>query len=982
MPGAVLINKATQQPEWVSADKVQEALDSGTYFARGGTVNVESKYSGAKYKAPVSTIGSQADRQGYQAIHAGEAIGQQAEAEKNAAVDNLGDKFLTFAEGAASSLTFGGFDALQNYVDPNNKAGRRANVNSGWRSVGELAGLVAPALATGGAFAAVEGAEVTGAGLLKSTVREVLGYTPAGLASKVAGRAGAKAAARFAEGTLAKSLAAGAVESAVEGAMWSTGQTLSNAIIEDKELSGEAVLSSVLEGGALGAGIGGGFALLGRGVKAIKDKISARNMRMAHPLFDLESEASKAFRGEIVGSIDDAFKYGRGIDAKIVALDKLEAQAGAKLEGFNAPARRAAHKEYLKAADEMKKWLRIPKNEVLTPEKMDEALKHFMAGSSKKDIVKFAKALDNLHVKTAEMDDLFRPLASDKYEAEALMKRPMDMPASPVADVNKAGLGKGLNKAANAGDEIAAEAGGYSAKPEKGLQSAAPGVPEAPVAPNGTVNIRGQASEAIPGPNGTGNIRNQVPDLLGAQPMAKGGALIDQAAAVNAVADKAPVDNVAAVNAGADQAAVNSAGGFNGYTQSAADYNDVVRIKNKIVSGALEDLSRELPGFSKSARFAERVKKAGEHLKDDAAAKFNALDALAIADALGMDSDKIPVLGPVADSALKMWMFYRMGGLVAEAGSKVVKRGGRSIVKHGIYQGVARKAAEIGRGKAGAFGAGFAYEAAYGGAKAAVEGTSKVGIATGRVSSRIEGAVRSVLTPGLKKAIKKSVPGAYYQLSNVSFGHPLDMDPKDDYGRIEAQLSRVLTNKDATTAYLNKMLEDFRILDPGMADAMIKAQLAQHSYLYSKLPQPPSPLWAKIGWAPPASKLIEFTNAVRVYHNPMSVVQNVEDGTATRDELDNLKALWPSLHTKLVDAAVSMAEHLDKLSPEQVKMFSIITGAPMHASLDPKMISFTQDDYMSKRRQQDSQNATIAGANSMKSGIKQTPGQQYGSLNR
>ena len=53
-------------------------------------------------------------------------------------------------------------------------------------------------------------------------------------------------------------------------------------------------------------------------------------------------------------------------------------------------------------------------------------------------------------------------------------------------------------------------------------------------------------------------------------------------------------------------------------------------------------------------------------------------------------------------------------------------------------------------------------------------------------------------------------------------------------------------------------------------------------------------------------------------------------------------------------------------------MFSIITGAPMHASLDPKMISFTQDDYMSKRRQQDSQNATIAGANSMKSGIKQT----------
>ena len=166
--------------------------------------------------------------------------------------------------------------------------------------------------------------------------------------------------------------------------MWSTGQTLSNAIIEDKELSGEAVLSSVLEGGALGAGIGGGSALLGRGVKAIKDKISARNMRMAHPLFDLESEASKAFRGEIVGSIDDAFKHGRGIDAKIVALDKLEAQAGAKLEGFNAPARRAAHKgEYLKAADEMKKWLRIPKNEVLTPEKMDEALKHFMAGSSK-----------------------------------------------------------------------------------------------------------------------------------------------------------------------------------------------------------------------------------------------------------------------------------------------------------------------------------------------------------------------------------------------------------------------------------------------------------------------------------------------------------------------------------------------------------------------------------------------------------------------
>src|SRR5689334_21665629 len=94
-----------------------------------------------------------------------------------------------------------------------------------------------------------------------------------------------------------------------------------------------------------------------------------------------------------------------------------------------------------------------------------------------------------------------------------------------------------------------------------------------------------------------------------------------------------------------------------------AEYqNRANQISNELAQRAQK--SAPLSGFN-ARKYSDDVNDLANQLKDEHGAKFNAMDTLYVADALGMDVNKVPVVGPVADSFLKLWVFYRMGGMIA-----------------------------------------------------------------------------------------------------------------------------------------------------------------------------------------------------------------------------------------------------------------------------------------------------------------------------
>lgn len=920
MGGAVLINSSTGKPEWVDSAHVKEAVENGSHYSKTGRVNVKSTETGASYNTSVK--GSQ--QVGIEAESVGAEIKRDYDEAERARFDNPYDKFVAATEGFASSITFGAADILMDDYSTR----MRADVNSGWRTFGEVTGIIAPTVATLGTSTVVGNVAKEGAGLLKGALKNALAHTPAGIGSRIATKAGEKLGTKLLEGSIRQKVAAAAVESAVEGAMWNTGQQLSEAIIEDKEFSAEALLGSITEGAAYGASIGGAFAGAGAAIKAFK----GRKGKNVHALFDLDSDVSHAFRNKMAGSADEAIRYGDDFSQRLQDLNLL-ALRGGKADDFNQQfiAAQKGMKEYDKAKDGYRKMLGLKPGH--SAQEAQDALYELMKKGGKNDIIEFAKRLDGLHSATAKVDDLLR--VEGKLDDSLLQKTDevggYQLPPRSADELRPPRELSDEDMLAWAGEQSARD------KAAKSLRAKMAGAKD-------------EAADSFLNPpsDKTGNLRGPAK----AQPI--GGMKRDL---------------------GTMPLQTNPGGNISPIPHIAEYANQANTLRNQIAQQAHARSANYAGSFS-PRKYTDEIQDLADNIKDEHGAKFKAMDGLYIADALGMDVNKVPVLGPVADSFLKLWVFYRMGGMIGN--SKIVQKGGKSrLAREVLEHAIAAKAGNIAYKKGGAAGGAAGYQVGKFGVRAALDGIGNIGAHTSKMGDRIRSAVDKVMTPGVKKTIKKATPALVFQLSNAAYSAPLDTDPKDDYGRIAAQLERSAHDQGSLQNYLNSKYEDARILDAGLADELVKRTMAQMQYLEKKLPKAPVTWPMGMPWKPPASEMVAFKQAAAIHANPSIIMDKMEAGTLQQTEVEDLAALWPAVHAQLLDKVMDSIHNVGALGTKEKKVVSIITGTTLVSSVDPWLISYTQESFKKAKNEEESHNATIAGANSVKAGTA-TPGQQYG----
>lgn len=188
----------------------------------------------------------------------------------------FGNMAQAAVEGAGRTLTLGGSDALiASAGDEARKglAGRRAE-NPVAATGGEVAGMVAPLLLSGGASAGVEGIEgAEAAGGLGSLASGVLTAGPraAGALGRLAA-GGAEALGAEGSGLLATGARLGA-QGAAEGALYGAGSTVSQAAIDDTPLTAERLLAGAWDGAKVGGAFGAGAGVLGAGVGKVGRKL-------------------------------------------------------------------------------------------------------------------------------------------------------------------------------------------------------------------------------------------------------------------------------------------------------------------------------------------------------------------------------------------------------------------------------------------------------------------------------------------------------------------------------------------------------------------------------------------------------------------------------------------------------------------------------------------------------------------------------------
>jgi hypothetical protein len=176
------------------------------------------------------------------------AIEQDAELE-----NQYGDQTArTFGESALSSATFGLSDqVLKKFVGEKALRERRER-NSEAALAGEVTGVIAPALASGGTSLAAKGAATIGSGVNAASKAGLLTEKAFAAILKKTGKE------KLAKSIIQKSIEKGS-GSAVEGAFYGAGQLVSEDALGTAEFNAENLLANVGAGAAFGAAAGGLF---------------------------------------------------------------------------------------------------------------------------------------------------------------------------------------------------------------------------------------------------------------------------------------------------------------------------------------------------------------------------------------------------------------------------------------------------------------------------------------------------------------------------------------------------------------------------------------------------------------------------------------------------------------------------------------------------------------------------------------------------
>jgi hypothetical protein len=828
---------------------------------------------------------------------AGDRLREQAYDEE---YGGTGQAVWAGVEGFARGATAGLSDAVIGEVGDDEGVGERRARHAGVASVAEIAGMVAPALVPGG-----------------SAVGAALRYTPAGLIA----RGGSAIARAGAGGGAVARAGAAALGGAFEGAAFSTGQGISDLILNDKPLTAEQFVASVgsraLYGAALGGVIGGGLSLgetaiagagrvaskiTGRAAKKADDVLGRLGEKVddvARKVDDVAAVKSKMVtrhadtrhadvltRPTKVGASDVSAVIKVGDDAAAEAKRLIGSSRSATASGAVTPIQRA--------------------DEILLTKRLDDL------ATAKEALPSVLDNLDDAGARAIEdYHATVRQLGEDLGTIDGA--RAINLPPNPIelAKADKVAIGD-LFPSTGAKESLASIKSDLRQRVTDLDDFSAPVLAEArrvavarkPVAELGATDLRGLVDEAA-----------------GASALERSLAKVERAEASYRAALPAPsaVDDIIAADAGQ----------FAGAMRSLERYEKALREVSEQLDQAvpLATGGTRIQQLDQVAVFRPKPSAIGEAATGPAS--WDIGDTLAVADLVGIDISDAPIVGqiPGIDTFLKARLAYRR---IRGIGAKVQLAGGAGRVG---------KVAE----RAAAF------------------------------KDRASAAVDSFLSKAKvgKRALKRgAVPTAVVALNRVSYAPEGDgaqySDPKAAFSARAAELA-------AATANIERFKEQVRgrvaIDVPELADAIAETAAAKVSYLQQVIPRDPRPesLLPRT-WAPDSTSMAQFVRCVWAAERPLTVLEQVAQGRVTPQAAEALKAVYPAMFADLrTEIATKVSQLKDGLDHRRRVQLSTLFDLPVTASEEPEYIAAVQAQFAAKPGPQPGGGARMRGLDQMTS---------------
>lgn len=223
---------------------------------------------------------------------------------------------------------------------------------------------------------------------------------------------------------------------------------------------------------------------------------------------------------------------------------------------------------------------------------------------------------------------------------------------------------------------------------------------------------------------------------------------------------------------------------------------------------------------------------------------------------------------------------------------------------------------------------------ALGAAPETVGALSHLAAANEAVAARVDSMVGKVLQMPVRAT--RGAPGA----AGATVAHMATAQ-----GRIE-QIQRLAGNPEAMQQALVAHAGDLHEHAPETAQALQVQRSRQVSFLASKIPQmpPPTPLGPKM--KPTHEQAWKFNRYFEAVERPTSILKHAAAGTLTPMDVEAVRETSPTLHQKMVSAALEQVAARKEPLPYRAKLsLSMLVGGDLDGTLSPKSIEANQMAY-------------------------------------
>jgi hypothetical protein len=225
-----------------------------------------------------------------------------------------------------------------------------------------------------------------------------------------------------------------------------------------------------------------------------------------------------------------------------------------------------------------------------------------------------------------------------------------------------------------------------------------------------------------------------------------------------------------------------------------------------------------------------------------------------------------------------------------------------------------------------------------------------------KASKSISNGIKGFFEGGVKAAKQATKATVRTSLMNSGFARNQGKEAKDEkeaFKNVANNLIEYRVNPDKLALKIASNTMKVGYAAPN-ATKFAQVTLAKAvSFLYEKMPKDMKAGTDILGdrkFEPSSIELSKFKRYVQAVENPYSVMEDIEQGTVTREHIEALRTVYPAIYRQIQDKTMEFVAEQPTLPYNKKVQLGILLAVPTDASLAPQSVVSLQNTFLEEQK--------------------------------